>query len=114
MFFIFGSRNREKRLQVGQFYCPTCRQQRFYQHLRVSRYFTLYFIPIFPMNTLGEYLRCESCAGRFNPSVLQLNEAQIEDRLTPWKCPFCNNINPNDKPTCLSCQTPRLPASSQP
>lgn len=111
MFIIFGGRNREKQITLGQFYCPTCLQQTTYAHMRVSRYFTLYFIPLFPMQNLGEYLCCQRCQGKFSTNVLQLSKEQIDANNAPWKCPFCNNTNPAGAANCLGCQTPRIAAT---
>lgn len=67
---IWGSTGKEVRLGTGQFYCPGCDSAQPYQHLRVARYFTLYFIPLFQTENLGEYVRCERCQAVFNPEVL--------------------------------------------
>lgn len=37
----------------------------------MRRFFTLYFIPLIPLDKLGEYVECDSCAGTFKESVLQ-------------------------------------------
>ncbi|RPJ02596.1 MAG: zinc-ribbon domain-containing protein [Chloroflexi bacterium] len=67
---IFGTRVRHKVLGDGKFFCPRCQAQRSYLHKRASRYFTLYFIPIIPMGTLGEFIECQACGGTFEMSVL--------------------------------------------
>jgi hypothetical protein len=67
---IWGSTGREVKVASGAFHCPQCRSQQNYDHLRVSRYFTLYFIPLFPMETLGEFVRCTSCSQAYQPAVL--------------------------------------------
>jgi hypothetical protein len=46
--------------------------------------------------------------GIFNPSMTADTIQRTESRKTDgpvetWKCPKCNNINPNDSYTCLSC-----------
>ena len=33
-------------------------------------WFTLYFLPIFPIGTKGYYVECQECAGTFKPEVL--------------------------------------------
>ena len=113
MFIVFGSKSRAKKIGEGRFFCPKCRTEATYQHHRISRYFTLYFIPLFPISTLGEYVECTGCHAQFGPHVLQLTRAQIEERLSPWKCAFCNNTNAAGTDTCLACQTPRYPAISK-
>jgi uncharacterized membrane protein YebE (DUF533 family) len=36
----------------------------------VRRWFTLYFIPIIPLNVAGEYIECERCKETYNHEVL--------------------------------------------
>lgn len=48
-----------------------------YSYMRVSRYFTLYFIPLFPTSTLGHYVRCDSCKGELPEVVLQCSREEI-------------------------------------
>ena len=62
-------------MQSGQFYCPRCATLRPYDLLRVSKYFTLYFIPLFPTSTLGEYVECKVCFTTFKPEVLTYTPA---------------------------------------
>ena len=67
---IFGSKGRQKELGHGTFYCPKCNDIRPYIQKRVSRYFTLYFIPLFETKNLGEVVECQSCKTSFDPKVL--------------------------------------------
>ena len=81
---IFGTRVRHTTLSSGQFYCPNCKAQRNYELRRARNYFALYFIPIIPMNTIGEYVTCQTCATNFKPEVLQMTPppATAMDRIT--------------------------------
>ncbi len=67
---IFGTRVRHKVLGDGKFFCPRCQAQRSYLHKRASRYFALYFVPIIPMGTIGEFIECQTCKTAFEMSVL--------------------------------------------
>ena len=67
---IFGTKGRDSRVGQGQFSCPQCRMQRAYEHKSVKRYFTLYFIPVIPLGSAGEYVQCESCGGTFGTEIL--------------------------------------------
>lgn len=69
---IFGTRVRHTTLSSGQFYCPNCKTQRNYELRRARNYFALYFIPIIPMNTVGEYVACQTCGTNFKPDVLKM------------------------------------------
>jgi hypothetical protein len=81
---IFGTRVRHTTLSSGQFYCPNCKTQRNYDLRRARNYFALYFIPIVPMNTVGEYVTCQTCGTNFKTDVLKLvpPPANAMDRIT--------------------------------
>ena len=68
---IWGSRGRTSVVQEGQFNCPRCRTNQPYRLKRVQRWFTLYFIPLFPMGVLGEYAECGGCLTTWKTEVLQ-------------------------------------------
>lgn len=67
---IWGSKGREIDIAAGHFNCPQCETQTPFQHKRVARYFTLYFIPLFQMEDLGEYVECRACGQAYKPEVL--------------------------------------------
>lgn len=69
---IFGTRVRHTTLSSGQFYCPNCQATRNYELRRARNYFALYFIPIIPLKTVGEYVTCQTCGTNFKPDVLKL------------------------------------------
>jgi hypothetical protein len=100
---IWGSRAREKQIATGTFYCPSCHASGAYSHQRIARYFTLYFIPLFPTETLGEYIRCMRCSGEFKPVVLTMTPEQLEALVRPWPCANCGNRNPSAETHCLAC-----------
>lgn len=70
MFLIFGARGVTTTPEEGQFYCPSCQTKREYGLKRVRRFFTLFFIPLIPLDKLGEYVECKSCKTTYNLSVL--------------------------------------------
>lgn len=80
---IFGSRGVTTAPEKGRFNCPSCATQQDYALKRVRRFFTLYFIPLIPLNKLGEYVECRICKDTYEPDVLHYDpEAQakaIED-----------------------------------
>ena len=67
---IWGSTSKQKVLGSGHFACPGCRNDAPVSHLKLESYFTLYFIPLFPIRTLAEYVECGFCRGKFQPQVL--------------------------------------------
>ena len=100
---IWGSKNREKSVSEGTFFCPGCRSKVPYEQRKVSRWFTLYFVPVFPLETVGEWIRCRTCEGEFSANVLQLSREEIEQALAPWICGACGNANPPSEAACLGC-----------
>ena len=44
-----------------------------YNHKQVKRFGTLYFIPILPLDDLGDYVECQRCKNTYNQEVLNYN-----------------------------------------
>lgn len=41
-----------------------------YQYYKAARYFTLFFIPLFPYEHLADYTKCQRCEGNFTTAAL--------------------------------------------
>ena len=67
---IFGTRGVTLTKDKGHFYCPECRSQRQYALKRIRRFFTLYFIPLIPLDKLGDFVECKTCRNSFRESIL--------------------------------------------
>jgi len=67
---IFGTRGVTTTPDNGEFFCPQCNGQNPYKLKRVRSFFTLYFIPLIPLNKLGEYVECQRCQGTFEVGIL--------------------------------------------
>src|SRR6186713_1100709 len=67
---IFGTRGVKSTMQEGEFMCPQCAATRTYKMKKVTKFFTLYFIPVIPLGRLGEYVECQTCKGTFVTRVL--------------------------------------------
>jgi len=68
---LFGIRSRLKTIAHGTFFCPKCGADRQYRLQSVRRWFTLFFVPIFPISgPQGEIVRCGTCGSAFRPDVL--------------------------------------------
>jgi uncharacterized tellurite resistance protein B-like protein len=78
---IWGSRGVTSTLKSGQFHCPKCQGKRLYEHKRVRRFFTLYFIPLFPIKDLGEFVECQTCDQTYKEEVLDY-DPEAEKRQT--------------------------------
>jgi tellurite resistance protein len=75
---IFGTRGVTSVVASGRFNCPGCDSERAYVHKRVRRFFTLYFIPIIPLDTIGEYVECQHCSDTYKPAVLDYDPVKSE------------------------------------
>ncbi|MCA9244313.1 MAG: TerB family tellurite resistance protein [Phycisphaerales bacterium] len=67
---IYGWRGLTLTKGRGAFFCPQCGDTRTYAHKYVRRFFTLYFIPLIPLDKKGEWVECSTCKGTFNAQVL--------------------------------------------
>jgi tellurite resistance protein len=74
---ILGTRGVTTSRGTGSFYCPQCQGQRIYEHKTVRRFFTLYFIPLIPLDLMGEYVECQTCRGAFDRSLLDADVATL-------------------------------------
>lgn len=67
---IFGTTGIESVESRGSFHCPACGPRAFYQRKSVRRFFTLFFVPLIPLNKVGTSVVCDRCGGSFKPEVL--------------------------------------------
>lgn len=76
---IFGTRGVNSTMEQGHFNCPQCEAQKPYKHKKVTRFFTLYFIPLIPLGKIGEFVECQQCRGTFIPNVLKYQKDSSAD-----------------------------------
>lgn len=67
---IWGTRGLTSEVQASTFHCPQCDAQRGGSLKQVRTFFTIYFIPLIPMNVAGRYVECTSCGGTFAEEIL--------------------------------------------
>jgi len=79
MFIIYGTRGNFSDLSRGEFDCPHCRNHTSYRLREVKRYFTLFFLPIFPTGSGLRFVECDSCGSQFNEAVLKSSPATPQD-----------------------------------
>ncbi len=66
--------------RTGTFCCPHCEQERTYR-LRTRRQFlTVYFIPLIPLQAMGEFIQCTTCHGTFHVDLSELTVSQYRDQ----------------------------------
>ena len=75
---LFGWRGVDQTTSTGRFHCPQCDQDRPYSNKSVRRWFTLFFIPVIPLNHLGSYIECPYCGAAYNHTVLNAYPSDTE------------------------------------
>lgn len=75
---IYGTTNITLSGDRGQFYCPRCARTDEYRRRNVRRFFTLYFIPLIPLEMVESYVECLSCKGRYTLDALALSKDDYE------------------------------------
>lgn len=73
---IFGWRNRLRALAQGVFFCPVDRSARGGVLLEARRWFTLFFIPVFPIRTVGRAVECTTCGTQFDERILTTDDSR--------------------------------------
>ena len=82
MLIIFGLRVFYRTIAQGTFHCRRCGGDRQYRHRAGRRWFTLFFLPVIPLNTVGEHVQCTTCRTRYVTDVLsQPTTAQMQAAL---------------------------------
>ncbi len=71
MIIIFGATTKDSDVGEGTFHCPVCRQERPYIEKQVRRYFSLFFIPVLPLDKQGRYVVCQGCGARHDARILR-------------------------------------------
>ncbi len=75
MLIIWGIRVFFHTTGQGVFHCQRCGGDRQYRRRSGRRFFTLFFIPIIPLNKVGEHVQCDTCKTRYHVDVLNLPTA---------------------------------------
>lgn len=70
MFIIFGTRGIAMKSMSGHFHCAYCGSNVPFHQKNVRRFFTLFFIPLIPLDTITSYVECQRCRGQFDVNVL--------------------------------------------
>jgi hypothetical protein len=82
LLIIFGLRVFYRTIAQGTFHCRRCGGDREYRHRAGRRWFTLFFLPVIPLNSVGEHVQCATCRARYVTEVLsQPTTAQMQAAL---------------------------------
>jgi len=84
-FIIWGSRNRLTADGTGsiQAPCPNCRHMARLDGMKSQRWFTLYFIPIFPVGSAVRFTQCAGCKAQFRANLDEMRAALGASRVPP-------------------------------
>jgi hypothetical protein len=61
--------------ETGVFHCPRCGGDRHYKLKVGRRWFTLFFLPVIPLNEVARAVECQTCKGKFETAVLHIPTA---------------------------------------
>jgi len=79
LLIIFGLRVFYRTIAQGTFHCRRCGGDREYRHRAGRRWFTLFFLPVIPLNSVGQHVQCTTCRTRYVTDVLsQPTTAQMQ------------------------------------
>ena len=70
MLIIWGWRTIRTVLGSGRFFCPQCRSDTDYRILALRGWFTIFFIPIIPLQRQGTCVECSQCRAAFTEQAL--------------------------------------------
>lgn len=70
MFIIFGIKNIGKTISKGNFHCTRCNAERLYQLKENRKYFSLFFIPMLPLEKRADTLECTFCKTAYFPETV--------------------------------------------
>lgn len=54
----------------GTFPCPNCQAIQPYRHRKGRRFIHIFYIPLIPISSLAEHIKCGVCKRRYKTSVL--------------------------------------------
>ncbi|HEX9031448.1 MAG TPA: zinc ribbon domain-containing protein [Streptosporangiaceae bacterium] len=82
MLLIFGLRVYFRTIGQGTFHCQRCGGDRPYRHKSGRRWIHFFFIPVIPLDQVGEFVQCSQCGTRYPAEVLALpTMAQMQEAL---------------------------------
>ena len=75
MFVIFGTKVVGKLIKKGTFNCDRCNKERAYHLNKNRKFFSIFFIPLIPLNKTEDTLKCTFCKTLYVPnSILSQTE----------------------------------------
>jgi hypothetical protein len=71
LLIIWGFRVFFRTIGEGMFHCPRCGGDRQYRLRSGRRFVTVFFIPLIPLNTVGDHVQCATCGTRYHVDALK-------------------------------------------
>ena len=62
----------------GTFYCAKCAANRPFKHQTKRQFLTVYFIPLIPLQKIGEFIKCGKCQETFPLSATGQTQAGVQ------------------------------------
>ncbi len=100
MFFIAGIQPRKVIADIRLLNCPRCKKNSA-QIKRVDSYFSLFFLPLFPVKRGSQFIECNQCGYResmvIKPQASDTPERELfkspfesgDENTAPATCPHC-------------------------
>jgi hypothetical protein len=79
LFLVWGYRRISKTIHKGVLQCPLCKIETPYEFKIARKYFTLFWLPLFPYGKSVEYVECQRCDTPFNPEFFGLDSSQFNE-----------------------------------
>ena len=74
MIIIFGTKSKIIRENNGTFLCPRCQNLKKYLRKSIQTWFTLFFIPVFPVDEKKHtHVECQDCKSAYYKKALDEN-----------------------------------------
>lgn len=75
MLIIWGIRVFFNTTGQGVFRCQHCGTDREYRRRAGRRFFTVFYVPVIPLNKVGQHVQCRACRTRYHVDVLTMPAA---------------------------------------
>ena len=86
MFIIFGTNTKKIIENKGYFSCPQCQNIKYYRLQSNQSWFTLFFVPIFPIGEKkNNHVECDNCGSTFITRVLENNNFNFKETISDNK-----------------------------
>lgn len=89
MFFIFGTKNIESKFPTNLSkiaFCSKCGQDRNLFAYCTRKFFSLFFIPIFPLEKREDYWKCSVCDASYYMSPVEIKNNITKEVVTCINC----------------------------